>query len=360
MNNLAIVIPSLEPDERLLKLLDDIRENIGSTISIIVVNDGSSEEYDGIFNAAVENYQVILLKHQVNLGKGAALKTAIKYIVTNLPTVIGMITIDSDGQHLYSDVLKCGELFLKHPNDLVLGVRSFTKDIPFRSRFGNILTCKLLSGMANIKVSDSQTGLRVIPKYLMNELLDISGNRFEFELKMLFEAHKENIKIIEQPISTVYLEGNKSSHFKVISDSYLIYSTFIKYVFPSFFKYSLSSIVSFLVDIGSFTLCLALLGSNNLITITVSSTVARILSALVNYFVNRHLVFRGKSNFSFIKYGLIAVVQIAVSSLLVSAAHNLTMWNPTIIKVIVDSLLFFFSYHIQRNYIFQELKHEMD
>lgn len=358
MNNLAIVIPSLEPDQRLLKLLSNIRKHISSDISIIVVNDGSSKQYDGIFNDAIKSYHITLLKHSVNLGKGAALKTAIKHITNNLPNVIGMITIDSDGQHLYQDVIKCGTLFLQHPHALVLGVRTFGQDIPWRSRFGNILTSKLLKSLANLNVSDSQTGLRVIPKAFMNDLLNLSGNRFEFELKMLFEAQRTHLQIIEQPITTVYLEGNKSSHFKVFRDSYLIYATFIKYVFPAFFKYSLSSITSFLIDIGVFTLLLKLLGRNDLMTITISSTVARILSAIVNYLVNRHLVFQGQSSFSFIKYGLLAVVQIIASSLLVTAFHNLTLWNPTILKIIVDSLLFLVSYHIQRNYIFQEFNHE--
>lgn len=358
MNNLAIVIPSLEPDQRLLRLLDDIRKHIGSDIPIIVVNDGSSKKYDGIFNDAIKNYHIILLKHATNLGKGAALKTAIKYITDNLTNISGMITIDSDGQHLYQDVIKCGTLFLKHPQALILGVRTFDQDIPWRSRFGNVLTSKLLKSLANLDVSDSQTGLRVIPKDFMVRLLNLSGDRFEFELKMLFEAQHLHLQIIEQPITTVYLEGNKSSHFKVFKDSYLIYATFIKYVFPAFFKYSLSSITSFVIDIGVFTLLLKLLGKNDLMTITLSSTVARIISAIVNYLVNRHLVFQGQSSFSFIKYGLLAVAQIIASSLLVTAFHNLTMWNPTILKIIVDSLLFLVSYHIQRNYIFREINHE--
>lgn len=360
LNNLAIVIPSLEPDQRLLKLLDDIRNQISKTIPVILVNDGSSEKFEGIFQTAVNQYQVKLLVHSINLGKGAALKTAINYILDDLPNVIGMITIDSDGQHLCKDVINCGQLFLSNPNSLILGVRNFSSDIPFRSRFGNVLTSKLLNTLGGIKVSDSQTGLRVIPRYFMKQLLNLSGDRFEFELKMLFEAQKQHLIIMEQPITTVYLEGNKSSHFKVIRDSYSIYSTFIKYVFPTFFKYAISSLTSFLVDIGFFTLTLAYLKKSNFITITVASTIARIVSAIVNYLINRHLVFKKNSDFSFIKYGLLAVVQIFASSIIVTGAHDLTLWNPTVLKIIVDSLLFLVSYHIQRNYIFKELNHELD
>lgn len=354
------MIPSLEPNQRLLNILNDLRTHLGQSISIIVVNDGSNSTYDEIFTTAVKKYHVDLLTHSINRGKGAALKTAISYILKNLPETIGMITMDSDGQHLYSNVQKCGEVFLKHPHDLVLGVRQFSTDIPFRSRFGNILTSKLLGKLAGISVSDSQTGLRVIPRYFMEDLLTLSGERFEFELKMLFEAHHQKIEILEQPITTVYLEGNKSSHFKVVKDSYLIYSTFIKYVFSVFFKYSLSSITSFIVDIGVFTACLTYLKQNDLTTITIASTVARVISASVNYLLNRHLVFHGQSNFSFIKYALLAVMQILASSLLVTGAHSLTLLNPTLIKIIVDSLLFLVSYHIQKNYIFKGLNHEMD
>lgn len=355
MNNLAIVIPSLEPGQRLLQLLVEIRKT-SPEVPIIIVNDGSGEEYDSIFDHVKSDYSnTLVLSHDINRGKGAALKTAMNYVLKHMPEINGIVTMDSDGQHLYKDVYKCMELFQNHPNDLILGVRRFGKDIPFRSRLGNILTSKLLGIFTGIHITDTQTGLRVIPRLFMRRLIHVSGDRFEFEMKMLFEAKESNVSIIDQPITTVYLENNTGSHFRVISDSVSIYSIFFKYAIPSFFRYTISSLLSFVVDIGVFSLTLALFQRNNFLSISVASVLSRVLSSAFNYLVNRHAVFSGNSHYSAVKYATLAIAQIFASSILVSMVHAVTFFNPTYIKVVVDCLLFFVSYHVQKKYIFKEL-----
>lgn len=85
-----------------------------------------------------------MLTHEVNKGKGRALKTAILAILKTLPEAKGIVTIDSDGQHTYEDTLKCIQAFLQYPDSLILGVRTFEESVPLRSRFGNVLTRDIL------------------------------------------------------------------------------------------------------------------------------------------------------------------------------------------------------------------------
>ena len=95
-----IVIPSYEPDERLLSLLNDL--NAAGLGPVIIVNDGSGTEYDHIFDQAeklIGENGGKLIAYRPNKGKGRALKTAFSYIAENIPDALGCVTADSDGQH---------------------------------------------------------------------------------------------------------------------------------------------------------------------------------------------------------------------------------------------------------------------
>lgn len=242
--DVVIVIPAYEPDDRLLELLKNIRDKENQMFDIILVDDGSGADFAPLFAIAQSNYACHLQRHADNKGKGRALKTAISYILDNFPNAKGIVTIDSDGQHTYEDMMKCLAEFLQHPDSLVLGVRTFEKSVPLRSKFGNLLTRDVLGAMTGVNVSDTQTGLRVIPMSWLPKLLTVEGERYDFEMNMLLEAKEDNILIREVGIATIYLDENQSSHFDAIRDSIRIYKVFFKYIFSSLF--------SFLVDIVAF------------------------------------------------------------------------------------------------------------
>lgn len=344
MKRTAIVIPSLEPDEKLLSLLKAIRDEESDT-PVILVNDGSAPIYDSVFEAAQNRYACILLKHEVNRGKGAALKTAITYILERMPEIDFMITIDSDGQHQYKDMVNCVRLAEENPEALVLGCRQFDKDVPFRSKFGNIVTRHILRLATGIAIEDTQTGLRVIPRSFMAQLLETKGDRFEFETYMLLDAKEQGVPILSQTIDTIYLEDNASSHFRVIADSLSIYSIF--------FKYILSSIFCFLVDALMFAIIAGLLATVSLSATMIATICARIISSLLNYYINREHVFSANSENSMIKYFTLVVVQMMASGLLVYLCRlALPAVNVVLIKIVVDCFLFCVSYHIQKKYIF--------
>lgn len=343
--SIVIVIPSLEPDNKLINLVSSIQQ-YNSYWSVVVVNDGSSEKYSSIYDTIENEYQCVVLKHSVNKGKGAAIKTAINDILKNKPDVRYVITIDSDGQHTMEDMIKCIEAAKKNPDSLVFGVREFNKDVPFRSKFGNILTRNIVRMITGIKLSDTQTGLRVIPVKFLETLLLIPGDRFEYETNMILESKKNKWEIYSQPIETVYLEHNDSSHFRVIKDSIAIYSTFL--------KYSISSVLSFLIDILSYALLINFFSGLSLDVIFISSIIARILSSLFNYFVNRNIVFNKDAKRSFLKYFGLVLIQISLSSFFIYVTHMYFLQaNTVFIKVLIDGTLFFISYYVQKKFIFR-------
>lgn len=197
--------------------------------------------------------------------------------------------------------------------------------------------------MTGIDIKDTQTGLRVIPASFMERLLDIPGDRFEYETQMLLETKRNDWEIHSQEISTIYLEENASSHFRVIADSIAIYAVF--------FKYLLSSI-AFLIDVVVYALVSRLLKDVSLYSIGMASIGARVVSARSDYSLNRNVVFSNNSGRSSLKYFGLVLIQILASANLVYFGHLLFPSFDTVpIKLMVDGL-YFFSYYIQKNFIF--------
>ena len=357
MLKMGIIIPALNPDDKLVALIKDIIKSkyLKNIVKkIIIVDDGSGKKHQPIFQqlSDLSLPNLIILHHNKNLGKGAALKTGFSYFETNLPYLSGIATMDSDGQHTVSALSNCLTKFSLHQDSLVIGVRHFTNAVPFRSQFGNILTSHIVKMLTHQNISDTQTGLRVIPMAYIPNLIKFSGDRFEFEFDMLLQAKKYGIKVVEQPIPTVYIDGNSSSHFRVIRDSLTIYARFL--------KFAASGFASFIIDIGLFYLVLFLIGNHILNSILIATIVSRVLSSIVNYSINHHIVFNHAGQRTFLKYSCLFIIQMFASGFFTNALTTLLPATsgqvmPTIAKVIVDFTLFIVSYQIQRDFIFKEV-----
>lgn len=219
--NIVPLIPAYKPDESLLKLI----AGLGHYPQIVVINDGSGPEFDHIFQALPPG--VTLLQHEVNRGKGAALKTGMAYIQEHFPDCLGLVTVDADGQHRLADVERVCQELTAHPKALVLGVRSFTRaGIPLRSRVGNIVTRLLFFALVGKFIRDTQTGLRAIPTSYIPELLQLKPDRYEYELEVLLACRRRPVRQVT--IETVYIDENRSSHFDPVGDSLKIYKTLIR------------------------------------------------------------------------------------------------------------------------------------
>ncbi|MCD8005399.1 MAG: glycosyltransferase family 2 protein [Oscillospiraceae bacterium] len=216
------LIPAYQPAEGLIDLLEELTSD---GFDIIVVNDGSSPEYEEIFIKA--STYAMILTHSVNRGKGAALKTGLKYIKNRYGENCTVVTMDADGQHSPLDALKVIKTAEENTDALVIGSRALDKDVPHRSQFGNTLTRLIYRLATGVSV---RAGLRAFSGSLISIILDIPGKRYEFEMNMLLILPESGIKIMEREIKTIYIDGNSSSHFDSVKDSIRIYREIFRFM----------------------------------------------------------------------------------------------------------------------------------
>ncbi len=349
MKRVSIVIPCLDPTDELLSLTESIIAE--GFEDIIIVNDGSAPEREALFAKLAEKPQVTVLTHAENKGKGCALKTAFAFLRENRPDCIGAVTADCDGQHLPEDIRKVADALCEAPECLVMGSRNFDeKAVPFRSRFGNKLTRTLLRVSSGQWVDDTQTGLRGIPSKYFEEFCEVAGERYEFEMNVLLYVGKQGIEIKEVPIQTVYLDGNIGSKFNVLSDSLRIYRAF---------TFLLSSLVSTLFELVLFSLInyfLDKLGIVTAVKLLVSTVSSRVCSSVLNYTINKKTVFHGEGSGSLFRYLIMWFFTMASSYGLVYLFVHLTGADglmKTVVKICVDSGLFFVGYFVQEKWVFK-------
>ncbi len=350
--DVTVVLPSLNPDEKLINTVNSLLDK--GFHDIIIVNDGSDEAHLTPFETISSNDYCTLLVHEINRGKGRALKTAMQYILANRPDSPGVITIDGDGQHHVDDILACAQAMLDRENEVILGVRDFSEpDVPFKSRFGNNMTKTVFRLFCGIRISDTQTGLRAIPAKYIEAMTEFAGERFEYETNMLLEMKARSIPFSEVKIQTIYLDENASTHFHPIRDSLKIYKAIL--------KFGISSAIASIIELLAFTLVNMLLdfvpgGLKVEVSILIASILSRILSSVCNYKINRALVFNTGCKSSFLRYALLCTAQLLVSATLVSLLTYLftaETFGQTVLKAVVDTTLFFLSYRIQKNWVFK-------
>jgi putative flippase GtrA len=226
-----------------------------------------------------------------------------------------------------------------------MGCRKFTGNIPARSKFGNEITKKVFSLASGVKVSDTQTGLRGFSNEMIPFLLEVSGDRYEYEMNMLLECAKEKIQFFEVPIETVYIDSNESSHFNPIKDSVRIYKDIL--------KFSCSSLLSFFVDYILYSVLLLL--TDNL---KVSNIGARVVSSCFNFTMNKRYVFRSKESIlkTAVKYFALAACILAANTVLLELCTSYLIHNRFIAKILIEILLFFISWTVQKSFVFKKRK----
>ena len=224
----TVIVPSYNPDEKMVDTVKGLLEY--GFDDVLVIDDGSAKEKRVFFDEVKDLSGVTVLHHKVNRGKGRAMKTAFKYCIKNRPDIEGVITVDGDGQHLPKDIRNCLEVMEEEGDKVILGVRDFSKpDVPKKSKFGNNLTSAIFR-VFGLKISDTQTGLRAIPKAYLKDMVRVEGERYEYETEQLLVLKQLGISIREVTIDTVYIDDNESSHFNPIKDSIKIYRVIFKFM----------------------------------------------------------------------------------------------------------------------------------
>ena len=352
------LVPAYEPDTKMLTLIDELKTK---GFEIVVVDDGSGADYEDIFEKAEQ--KAVVLTHNTNKGKGAALKTGLNYIYKYMAysetekTATGtvrtsgkdsvIVTVDADGQHTPDDALRIAKISEAKNGALVLGSREFTGDVPARSMVGNTITRHVYSLATGVDIRDTQTGLRAFGRCMIPELLEIEGERYEYEINVLLELAREGRPIIEEDIETVYIEDNKSSHFDTIKDSFKIYKEII--------KFSASSFIGFLIDYIAFAALMLTTGAAGLAHgLIISNIGARVLSSVANYSINRKLVFKSKAKVmtSALQYFLLAGIILIGNTIVLSTFTGTLGMNSMLAKVLTEMLFFFISWTVQKYVIF--------
>ncbi len=354
-NRYIALVPAYEPERKILSLADELKCR---GFDIVAVDDGSGPEYKDIFDEI--SRRAIVLTHKDNLGKGAALKTGMRYIYNTFnrsktgeyeDAVI--VTVDADGQHLPEDVQHVAEVAAMKPDHLVLGSRALEEDVPKRSRFGNTITRHVYSAATGVHIHDTQTGLRAFHLSLIPRLLKIDGERYEYEINMLMRFAKDGVPIVEERIETVYEDNNSGSHFRTVRDSIRVYKQIL--------KFSASSLASFGIDYCMYALLLAVTGASGMANgLIISNIGARLVSGTANYMMNRRLVFRSNAGVvkSAAQYFMLAAFIIVGNTLVLNFLASTLEINSLLAKLITEVIFFAISWTVQHKLIFKNIDSE--
>ena len=338
-----LIIPAYQPDLNLVKLVRLVHAK--SDLEIIVVDDGSDADKKVIFDKL--DGLATVLTHEHNQGKGQALKTAYAYILER-GAYGSIVTADADGQHKIWDIFRVVNQSQEHPGALILGARAFSGKVPLRSAFGNKLTRFLFKQQTGVAISDTQTGLRAFTTNLLPFMLEVDGQRYEYEMNVLLAASK-SFPILEVPIETVYINDNEGSHFRPIRDGLMIYK--------DMFKFALSSLSSFIVDYLVYAFFLFVMMAVPIsLRILLANGIARVTSSIFNYSTNKHLVFKNKDSVAKTGSGYfgLALGLFILDTLLIRLFYTAFGLNLLISKIVVGFRLFLVSWVIQKKVIFKE------
>lgn len=336
------LIPAYEPADELLNLVVQLSD---AHFKIVLVDDGSGENYRRIFSAAKRFAEVLI--HETNKGKGKAIKTGLAYIKRHYPENSVVVTMDADGQHSVTDAIKVIEAAAQDTKSFVLGCRRFCGDVPKRSRFGNSVTRFVFRTVTGSRVSDTQTGLRAFGAEQIPFMLDVDGDRYEYEMNVLLKCAKSKTPIKKVEIATIYFDNNEGSHFSTFKDSFRIYRDII--------KFASSSIISFGIDYGIYSLMVAATaGLGTAFSIPLSNVTARIVSSSVNYTINRRYVFKSRDGVAktALQYFTLAACILAGNTVFLSFLVNGLGLNQYAAKILTEIIFFSLSWLVQQFFIF--------
>ncbi len=211
--NIWVVVPAYNEEKNISKIIRGIKKY---SKNVIIVDDGSKDKTSEI----AERSNAVVLKHVVNIGKGAALKTGCDFAVKNGSEMI--IVIDADAQHNPEDIPK----FINNLNgaEIVFGYRKLDKRMPFILKFGNWFINKVIKYLYNIKVRDSQCGYRAFTSRAYKKIRWQAVN-YSMESEMIANVGRNKLKYKEVPIETVYGDRYKGTTIvdgiKIVMDMFL-------------------------------------------------------------------------------------------------------------------------------------------
>ncbi len=364
------LIPSRDPDERLRSIVTSLLER--GEYNIIIVNYDADDRNADVFAAllALDPERMTVIRHEGAAGKGSALRTGFRYIKDIAGENDGVVCVSAVGRNTAEDVDAVTAAWNSSPAALVLGSYRYAGKLPLGKRMSTGFTRSIFAVTSGVRVHNPYTGLRAFSVEYLDGFIKEKGSRSDYELNLLLHAAKHNVKIIEVPIEVDNIEGNRTGERRSPKDTWLIYKTIGVFM--------LSSFSSFVVD---YTLLLALAGIFHRLrsvveispgefrlpmfgrlvdTHLLALVIARAVSSFVNYLLNRRIVFKSKSWGNIFRYYAVILSLLAANYLLlslVSNANGLPLW---IAQLVVQAVLYPFSFILQRKFVFPAREHGVE
>lgn len=313
MNNedITILIPSYQPDPHLYNVCSELYKG---GYQILIIDDGSGEDYLNIFSSCSKMAKII--HKPQNQGKGAALKDGFKQILDIYPNTKYVVTCDGDGQHKYEDIERVIKL-ARCDKKSVLSIRDFKGKIPLRSRVGNDMSKFVQTLITYRYLKDNQCGLRAFDVSLIPYLTKIKGNKYEYEMNVISSMLFRNIPFSTILIDTIYENNNSTSHFRPFLDTVFIQK--------GLFTYGLINIIFFLLVLPLIYIFSSFVFNGSLLNLELSVAVSSGLMMFSNVLLTT-IIFRPKEpllkmskQFMFKIFSLIIVL--AVMELLIRVCN---------------------------------------
>lgn len=209
---ICIIIPAFNAEKTIGEMVGGAKFYLND---IIVIDDGSIDSTSQV----AEEAGALLIRHDKNLGKGAALKSGFEYAKDKFDAII---TMDADGQHRASDIPKFLDSYSRGSGDIIIGSRySEMKEMKLRRRCLNWLGAWTISRMTGNKIEDSQSGFRLLKSCIFNDI-NLTTSRFDTEYEILIKACRKGYRVYSIPIKTGFINGTINSHYRAVRDTYRI------------------------------------------------------------------------------------------------------------------------------------------
>lgn len=345
LEKVAVLIATYQPDLSLAVLASDLAQNAG--YAVIVADDGSGPEFDGVFAMLPDD--VLVTRLPVHSGRGTTLKCGLRFLLEHAPDVCGVITLESCEEHTLNNIAVLAEALRERTGAILLGSRTFTEPLPWKSRLGTWLVRLAFSGSCSLKLTDTQTNIRAFPIELIPALTAVSGERYEYAVNALLWASRNGTPVMEAALPDPYTDVRIPRSFQPIRDSVRIFERIFKFAFASFAGFC----VDYVTVLNLQSLTDAVLPPS--FSLFISVLAGRVLSGAVSFTLNRKLGLRAEDQTSraALKYFTILFALMAVNYWLLYLVHLLLHIPLWIAKILVETTMFFVNYALQTRLVFR-------
>jgi len=331
LSKMIFVITTENPDDNLIQILEKIRLQGNESAEIIIASTAETTETNGYIELAKNNYRAKVFETDSDRTMENLLLDSLTHAYQEYKGYDGLVAIQANKNYTIKELEQAVQRFYVEEKALIFASKGENKN----------------------DTLDENTGasLLVLPNLFLKDLAKIEQDLLLNEANLALMAAKQNFETVK-----LSFHPDEGTHSVKAEDKgqrnpivkFLDYNSMI-------LRFIISSVTTFIIDNSLFTMVLALFTTETFIAIVSATAVGRVISSVVNYLMNRYFVFQGSSGNSGIKYFSLVVIKLIASSILVSFVNSLIpAVHTTILKIVVDGVLFALSYAIQKKYIFGE------